>query len=979
MSESSTESHSGQTMSRYQSFASLRAAHNVILKRHRREGETPAVMEEVANLIRIGQGTGVLLDAEEDRWESQSLLDYWSTMMYRAGHMPPDATLDEFDPDLAPEIPDALCPYVGLHAFQESTQNVFYGRERLVQDMVGLLQESRLLSVVGASGSGKSSLVRAGLLSALKAGAVPGSQSWHYYRPIVPGSNPLAVLTRLIEPADVEHDGAIQRRGDRFQQDTGHLCCLVDDLHDSPVVIVVDQFEELFTLCTDDRNRRAFVDNLVRLAQSSNARHTIIMTMRADFESQVARLSTLQPLFEKAQVRVTPMSAAELREAIDKPAARVGLRFEEGIVDALLRDILGEPAALPLLQFTLLRLWESRERNRITWDAYRRLGGGRLALARSADEFYERLIPEEQLTARRILLRMVRPGAGLEVTSNRVRREALYEAGEARDRVDRVLERLVNEAHLVYMTTGDRPTDTQVEVAHEALVRNWPRLVGWLDEDRESIRQRLRLSSAAQEWAELGRDPSALLPEALLERALRHEDLNELEAAYVQASQEALEAERIREEKARRREWELAQARELVEEQQRRAEAESRAAGRLRLLLVVLAVVFLLIGGGSYAWVKQRAAQAEQEANQRAVLVEQDARLAAAAVSAETRTARIAQLEVVQDARATLAAQLVVVEAREAQAVATQGAVRAKLATVVAAQQDTPELPVIEFLQVVPAEVIRGDAGSVELTWSILGKTTDIQIGNVDPAAADLSPQGTLSVRVDRSTEFVLTASNGSLTARASVKVTVIEPTPTPVPTSTPTLVPVQVVLPADVAIVRQSIALFAEPDAGAVTLGFANVDQHVTVMGRAASGSWLYVRNEQGVEGFAWLPYLEWSGDLASMPIRVPTTVYEVEYLGCQSHDITTGSVKGQVLDTEGAIVRGAQVRIEINGLRWDAPDNPATTNVDGWYEWILSLNQTVQFVALTIDGRPVAIEPPDFEVFTRSRCFQRVNFRER
>jgi hypothetical protein len=176
--------------------------------------------------------------------------------------------------------------------------------------------------------------------------------------------------------------------------------------------------------------------------------------MRADFESLVSRVPDLQAHFERNIFRVTPLNAAELRSSIEAPAALIGLKFEQGLVDTLLQDILGEPAALPLLQFTLLKLWECRERNYIMWDAYRRLGGGRLALANSANAFFDGLIPEQQVTARRILLRLVRASDGLEITSNRVRMELLYRTGEAEDRVNRVLERLID-ARLVRVTQGD--------------------------------------------------------------------------------------------------------------------------------------------------------------------------------------------------------------------------------------------------------------------------------------------------------------------------------------------------------------------------------------------------------------------------------------------------------------------------------------------------------------------------------------------
>ncbi len=460
----------------FPSLSSLRSAHSELLKRHRESGSTTELLAEMEEFIYRGRATGALLDADEDRWASQSLLDYWSAILYRAGREPPDATLAEFDSALAPELNDARCPYLGLEAFREEKSNLFYGRQRLLEKLVNHLKQNRLLAVVGSSGSGKSSVVLGGLLPKLKVGALPGSQNWHYYSPMVPGVNPLENLARLTQPRDVNATEWLQQQVESFQKDPNHLSKLSNEFGDSPSVLVVDQFEEAFTLCRDNSVRQAFIDNLIGLIQSPGVRHTVILTMRTDFESQVARVPVFKDLFEQAQVRVTALDASELREAIEKPAELVGLKFEEGLVEALLQDVLGEPAALPLLQFTLLKLWDNRERNRVTWETYKRLGGGRQALARSADEFYEQLIPEEQVTVKRILLRMVRPTEGLEVTSNRIQRKTLYQAGEARDRVDRVLDKLI-QARLIRLTEGDTPDDAQVEVAHEALVRNWPRLV----------------------------------------------------------------------------------------------------------------------------------------------------------------------------------------------------------------------------------------------------------------------------------------------------------------------------------------------------------------------------------------------------------------------------------------------------------------------------------------------------------------------
>jgi WD40 repeat protein len=569
----------------FQSLAGLKAAHIALLERRRLSDDASAFVADITAFIQRGSVTGVRLNADDDRWTSQSMLDYWSNLLYRLGHEPPDATLATFDPALAPELEDALCPYLGLDAFREAHHDRFFGRQRLIAELVSRLSTSRFVAVLGASGSGKSSLVLGGLLPALKSGALPNSQNWQYYPPIVPSSDPISVLKHTLLEQEVT------RQADKVQDSL--------DLPGSPsrCILVVDQFEEIFTLCNDDHARQVFIDILLGLVRAPDSRHTIVLTMRSDFESYVARLPKLQALFEQAQVRVISLSAYELREAIEQPAERVGLEFEDGIVEALVKEILGEPAGLPLLQFTLLKLWENREHNRVTWDAYHRLGGARLALARSADAWYEALIPEEQVTAKRLLLRLVRPGEGLEVTSNRVRRESLYRAGEAPDRIDRVLGKLI-QARLVRFTGVDTPSDTQVEVAHEALVRNWPKLVVWLEDERVAMRRRLHLTAAAQQWEALGRDPGILLRGLLLGEALRYDDLNEQETAFVQASLAAVEEAEREQQAARQRELANIQALAEAERQQamerQRAQEQAHATRRTRLFAATLLVLLML-------------------------------------------------------------------------------------------------------------------------------------------------------------------------------------------------------------------------------------------------------------------------------------------------------------------------------------------------------------------------------------------------
>lgn len=668
----------GEIAEAYPSLAALRAAHSGLIQRRRLSGDTPAFLAEVQAFIARGQATGALLDADGDRLAAQSLLDFWANVLMRAGQEPPEATLADFDPSLAPELPDEPCPYRGLEAFRAADRPYFFGRQRLLEQLLAHLQEHRLLAVVGPSGSGKSSLVLAGLLPALEAGALPDSALWRCLPPMVPGSEPLRSLARALLPSGADEAAWVTGQSQRLAADPAHLANLVG-AREPPVVLTVDQFEEAFALCRDPQICQAFAANLVGLATATGARHTVILTMRSDFETQVARLPELQEHFEKAILRVTPLSAAELREAILGPAALVGLRFEEGIVDTLVADILGEPAGLPLLQFTLLKLWKSRDRNRITWEAYRRLGGGRVALARSADAFYAGLIPEEQVTARRILLRLAQPGAGLEVTSGRLRREALYKAGEARERVDRVLAKLVA-ARLVRLTGGDT-ADPQVEIAHEALVRNWPQLVAWLEEERVKLRQRRVLMEAAEQWQRLGRDPGMLWGRgAALDEALCYDDLSELEAAFVQASQAAVEQEARRREEARQREVE--QARLLAQEQRLRAEAESRRADeerrraelehrraeeqartarqlRHRAIAVALISAIAVIAALLAFFLREQALESQRQAiaAQGTALAEMAARATSDRVAAERATGEASALLVARDAvdaRATL-------------------------------------------------------------------------------------------------------------------------------------------------------------------------------------------------------------------------------------------------------------------------------------------------------------------------------------
>jgi hypothetical protein len=490
--------------------------------------------------------------------------------------------------------------------------------------------------VVGPSGCGKSSLVLVGLLPALRAGGIPpgpgepGSAAWDFLAPVVPGTDPLAALARVVRPGGAEHaahladdyvhgllDAATSAmfrahcdacpacraaleaaRREGFWSEPGRLRRLVEGRGPAPAFLLVDQAEEMFTLCADAADRLAFLDNVLALtAPGTAAPHRVVLTIRADYLPQAGATPGLQVLADDEQLRLVPpvLTARELRRVIEEPARRVGLKFEEGIVDDLVKEMLGEEGALPLLQFTLQRLWEARQRNRTTWDAYRGVGGPRVTLDRTADAVYNRLIPEDQAAARLILLRLVQPATGAEFTRSRVRRQTLRLL-TASDRVDRVVDRFVA-AGLFRLTPGETHEDDRIEVSHEALIRNWGTLGGWLDQEKERLKKRLALRGTAELWLSHDKDPGGLLGGTLLTEAKAYVDLDSLEQEFVTASQSAQDAAEREREGIRQREVE--QLRQLAEQKQQLVEQKQLLVTTLernrRFWRLAAAVVFVLL------------------------------------------------------------------------------------------------------------------------------------------------------------------------------------------------------------------------------------------------------------------------------------------------------------------------------------------------------------------------------------------------
>ena len=283
-----------------------------------------------------------------------------------------------------------ICPYRGLQAFHEEHADFFFGRDALTQWLVEGLRASRFLAVIGPSGSGKSSAVRAGLVPALRRGALPGSSAWTIVT-MRPGMHPLEELAARFAamPGAVDRVGAMLQLQDNLSQDARALHAAVrllagDGDDASYVLLVLDQFEEVFTLCQDETERRRLLDNLLYASSVAQGRTVVVLTMRADFYARAATYAELADRLADHQVLVTPMQVDELRQAIEAPAQRVGLSFDAGLVDTILADVADVPGGLPLLEHALLELWERRLGRQLTFAAYREIGGVEGAIARAS-------------------------------------------------------------------------------------------------------------------------------------------------------------------------------------------------------------------------------------------------------------------------------------------------------------------------------------------------------------------------------------------------------------------------------------------------------------------------------------------------------------------------------------------------------------------------------------------------------------------
>ncbi len=439
--------------------------------------------------------------------------------------------------DSAPEevslIPAGQAPFLGLLAFDVEHSHLFFGRDRETEDLLERLDAAPFLAVVGDSGSGKSSLVRAGLVPAVHRGQFrgggPSAETWNVLI-LKPGADPFSSLAAALVELSPDKDPATRLRTSSAcskQLEAGvdglQGCIAAIVRAGTRTLVVVDQFEELFTLVERADEGQRFIETLLRAATASGDRpvHCLI-TLRSDYLDECWGVPELWQAMRVNEYSLSRIGRERLRDVIEKPAVMAGARFEPGLTERILTDVGDEPGNLPLLEHALLELWERRSQRLLTHAAYEEIGGLQGALEHRAEEIFERFDDEERKQARRIYLSLVSAGVKSEATRRRADLREFAPPDAASAPAGKVLDRLVQERLVIISRSGDPETGEETaEIAHEALIRGWRRLQRWLDEDREFLLWRQRAKVLVNAWEDSGQDDAALLRGAPLAEARR--------------------------------------------------------------------------------------------------------------------------------------------------------------------------------------------------------------------------------------------------------------------------------------------------------------------------------------------------------------------------------------------------------------------------------------------------------------------------
>lgn len=535
-------------------------------------------------------------------------------------------------PAMGTSVPEPENPYKGLRPFKEADTDDFFGRDTLVNTLVERLRHERWLTVIGPSGSGKSSAVYAGLIPALRRGTLPGSDHW-FYVTIHPGIDPLGELENALLRIAVNPPSSLMKQLEESER--GLLRVLKRTLPDdhSELVMMIDQFEELFTLVDDEALRLHFMRSLLTAVNEPRSRLRVVLTLRADFYDRPLLYPEFGDYVRRSTEVVLPMNRRELEEAILRPAERMGLIVEPQLVAAIIRDVGVGTGVLPQLQYALTELYERRDGRVLTLEAYREIGGVSGALARRAEELYTVLWEPTKSAAEQVFLRLVTLGEGTEDTRRRVLRAELLsmEAQQTNQAVSYVLDQF-GKYRLLTFNNDPQTREPTVEIAHEALIREWTRLRDWLENSRVDLRFQRQIAAAAQDWQENNQDPSYLARGTRLAQLREWSEntrlqLSELERDYIDAS---IAADRARQ---------AAEAQRIAREE----ELEARSQGRLQAIVIVTTVaagIGILLAGLAF----NQTRIANENANERgtAVAVADEQRITAERNAEEAQSLALA-------------------------------------------------------------------------------------------------------------------------------------------------------------------------------------------------------------------------------------------------------------------------------------------------------------------------------------------------
>jgi energy-coupling factor transporter ATP-binding protein EcfA2 len=402
-----------------------------------------------------------------------------------------------------------ICPYRGLQYFDftEADAKYFYGRQAVTDRLIEKVRQSNFLTLLGASGNGKSSLVRAGLLYQLQQGRkLSGSDTWQL-RIFRPGEHPLQSLAQAFldaELSDIQRASQLGQAEDLINKGSQGLGQLIDAANCERVVLVVDQFEEVFTLCENDQERKHFFDSLLTALQRCGRKFCLVLTMRADFFGKCAEYAELAAKIQENLLTVTPMNRQELEQAIIAPAKQVNLTVEPELVEQIIDDMGDSPGILPLLQYTLTEIWQQRTgEGKLTLATYSRFGGVKGTLQKRATEVYESLSPQEQLATKHIFLELTHFGDGTEDTRRQVSKKQLITGEYSEDLINKVIERLTNDKLIVsssILTEKESELNESeiIEVIHETLIRNWDKLRIWIKENKKELTEKRKIERALE-------------------------------------------------------------------------------------------------------------------------------------------------------------------------------------------------------------------------------------------------------------------------------------------------------------------------------------------------------------------------------------------------------------------------------------------------------------------------------------------------